>query len=99
MVTSYIYPEPKKLVDRWWDLKSILPQQLGEAMIAWSKKGSGFPSSYTYEEWSSAIRDHGESLLEYVNMDLVGDDPTEEQINKAKEALRWCADHLDHLWD
>lgn len=53
----------------------------------------------TYDEWVGELFRHGRHLVEYADKVNSVEGPTLEVLTRAQNALRWCADHLDQLWD
>ena len=94
-----------KKLDGWYDLRSSLPQWLGERLVHMSKAcitypnpNNTFPSEMGREQWQALLMQHGQALLDHAALDVAGD-ATETSINGAKAALHWAADWLEDLWD
>lgn len=82
----------------WYDLRSALCREYGEALLLWSELATGSPVGIEYEVWVETLRKHGQALLNFVATDDIGevDDKT---LEAAQEAFLWTADNILHLWD
>ncbi len=77
----------------------MLARWLGAQLLSLAAEAHGWPESAefrTFEDWVHALRTNGEALLAYAADDADGQVAVTAD---AKAALRWVADHLEHLWD
>lgn len=84
------------LIETWYDLRSSLSLNLGEALIHWSENAQGYPIGGDYDEYVSLLRSHGETLIAYAHDE--GEDDSELAL-QAQAVYHWIADNLDSLWD
>lgn len=84
-----------------WSLDDHLSKTLGAQLVKMADVAHGWPGDEwgTFEEWTGALREHGEALLTYqrLNYDLHGDD-WDAIYEPARDALRWVADNFGSLW-
>ncbi len=85
--------------DGWHDIISWLPVNLGArlAMLASGGRAPAFAGKVP-SEWSADVSRAADALIRYGAVVRVGDPPDPATIEGAREALRWVADNLEHLW-
>lgn len=87
-----------------WNLDSWLCEALGARLKYLAEHHHGYPGVLTYEKddgsWGRDLNRHADALLAYPLADETRDTAEAMRIiNEAKEALRWVAEWLPHLWD
>jgi hypothetical protein len=82
----------------WHDLRSHLCTYLGERLLCMATFGKGRPADMDGDEWTAALKLHGERLYQHGENDGNGDALADDFVG-AKESLRWVADNLERLWD
>ena len=100
-------------IDPWFDLVSALPLQLGNSLLTHAENYHGAPYYYksnlnpdkdsnNFKDWAYDLAFHGRNLVFWArNADsyLITDDGYDEALEAAKDALRWVAEYLEHMWD
>jgi len=56
---------------------------------------AGYDTETALKQWRLDLVTHGKALLAYANAEHDAD----PFYDGAQAALRWCADHLENLWD
>lgn len=84
-----------------WSIDSHLSKHLGELLIAQAADAHGWPGTpWDFDTWVAALKENGEALLAYYNMDLTdGEEEYDRVYPKTQDALRWVADNFATLWD
>lgn len=84
----------------YWNLDVEACGFIAQVLAAWlHKKPSGSPPNLTYEEWVGQLEKAQKALEDYTDY-FRGIGPVGPiWLRRAKEAIHWIADNLEHLWD
>lgn len=83
-----------------WSADLYICRVVGGLLLHIAEHAHAWPGTEefpTYEDWTAALRSHGERLVRY------GEEPfpdeTEDRQVAAQASLHWVADHLGSIWD
>lgn len=84
-----------------WSADIYICRVVGEMLLHLADHDHGWPGTDefpTYEDWTSALRFHGDRLVRYGEDPFAVDVDGERQAD-AQASLHWVADHLGAMWD
>lgn len=83
-----------------WELSWHGTQVLGGMLVHLANEGMSYPKDYPDRaSWARDLTKYGLALQAYPGGDMDADPEMTRDREAAKDALRWVADNLDHLWD
>lgn len=97
-----------------YSVGSVLAESLGNSLVYCADNLQGYPPYYpetmrnltahptarpdAYQLWQGDMKKHGEALLRWHALDCESE-ATDEDLEKAEEAIHWVASYLENLWD
>lgn len=98
-------------ISRWWRFRKTWRTPVGQDCISLDRSlalwlgvrltfladnAMGAPINYSYEEWTTSLRNAGAFLLAYADDEFFDD---ETAIGNGKQAMAWVAKNFRELWD